>query len=35
VLDKALYEVGFELEARPDWLHIPLQGVLSHVGSAA
>jgi len=31
VLDKALDELGFEIEARPDWVHIPLKGILSHV----
>ena len=29
VLDKALDELGFEIEARPDWVHIPLKGILS------
>jgi maltose alpha-D-glucosyltransferase/alpha-amylase len=28
VFDKALYELHYELNNRPDWLHIPLQGVL-------
>ena len=29
VLEKALYEVAYELANRPDWLEIPLHGVLS------
>ncbi|HXH23660.1 MAG TPA: putative maltokinase, partial [Vicinamibacterales bacterium] len=28
VLDKALYELGYELNTRPDWVHIPLAGLL-------
>jgi maltose alpha-D-glucosyltransferase/alpha-amylase len=28
LLEKAIYEVGYELNNRPDWLDIPLQGVL-------
>ncbi|MGE0528747.1 MAG: putative maltokinase, partial [Bdellovibrionales bacterium] len=28
VLEKALYEVGYELRNRPDWVGIPLQGVV-------
>jgi maltose alpha-D-glucosyltransferase/alpha-amylase len=29
MVDKALYEVLYELNARPDWVRIPLMGVLS------
>ena len=28
VLDKACYELGYELNNRPDWLAIPIEGVL-------
>ena len=28
LLEKALYEVGYELGSRPDWVGIPLQGTL-------
>ena len=27
VVDKALYELGYELNNRPDWVHIPLAGL--------
>jgi maltose alpha-D-glucosyltransferase/alpha-amylase len=29
LLEKALYEVRYELENRPDWVGIPLLGILS------
>ena len=29
LLQKALYEVAYELNNRPDWIHIPLRGILS------
>jgi len=28
VVDKALYELGYELNNRPEWIHIPLAGML-------
>ncbi len=28
LLDKAFYEVGYELNNRPDWVKVPLQGIL-------
>lgn len=29
MLEKALYELLYELNNRPDWLHIPLAGILA------
>ena len=31
LLDKALYEVGYELNNRPDWVKVPIQGILQLV----
>jgi maltose alpha-D-glucosyltransferase/alpha-amylase len=28
LLEKAIYELGYELNNRPDWLRVPLQGIL-------
>ncbi len=28
LLEKALYEISYELNNRPDWVRIPLRGVL-------
>jgi maltose alpha-D-glucosyltransferase/alpha-amylase len=27
VLEKAIYELGYELNGRPDWVYIPLKGI--------
>jgi maltose alpha-D-glucosyltransferase/alpha-amylase len=35
VLEKAIYELGYELNNRPDWIRIPLQGILDLVGAQA
>lgn len=32
LLEKACYEVEYELNARPDWVHIPLRALLSLIG---
>jgi maltose alpha-D-glucosyltransferase/alpha-amylase len=33
LLEKALYEVNYELNNRPDWLRIPLRGVMHELAS--
>ncbi len=33
-LDKALYELLYELNNRPDWVRIPLQGIVALIGPA-
>jgi maltose alpha-D-glucosyltransferase/alpha-amylase len=35
LVEKALYELAYELEMRPDWVHIPLRGVLELVDTPA
>jgi maltose alpha-D-glucosyltransferase/alpha-amylase len=32
VLQKALYELGYELNSRPDWVRIPVRGILQMLG---
>jgi maltose alpha-D-glucosyltransferase/alpha-amylase len=33
MLEKAVYEVGYELNNRPDWLMIPLRGIMNILGT--
>ncbi len=33
LLDKAIYEVNYELNNRPDWVGLPLQGILQVLGT--
>lgn len=33
LLEKAVYELGYELNNRPEWVKIPLQGILELVGT--
>jgi len=32
MLDKCIYELGYELNNRPDWLGIPLRGLSDLLG---
>jgi maltose alpha-D-glucosyltransferase/alpha-amylase len=34
VLEKAIYEIGYELNNRPDWLKVPLEGILQLMKSS-
>jgi maltose alpha-D-glucosyltransferase / alpha-amylase len=34
LLEKALYELRYELNSRPDWVNVPLQGILDLVEAA-
>jgi maltose alpha-D-glucosyltransferase/alpha-amylase len=33
LLEKAIYEMGYELNNRPDWVRIPLQGIQQLLGT--
>jgi trehalose synthase-fused probable maltokinase len=35
LLDKACYELGYELNNRPDWVKLPLEGILQLLGEDA
>jgi trehalose synthase-fused probable maltokinase len=35
LLDKACYELGYELNNRPDWVKLPLEGILQLLGEHA
>ena len=32
LLDKAIYELAYELNNRPDWVNIPLKGLIDLTG---
>ena len=34
VLEKAIYELGYELNNRPDWVAIPLEGISKTLASS-
>jgi maltose alpha-D-glucosyltransferase/alpha-amylase len=34
LLDKAVYEIGYELNNRPDWVIIPIRGIKHILKSA-
>jgi maltose alpha-D-glucosyltransferase/alpha-amylase len=34
LLEKVVYEIGYELNNRPDWLQVPLQGILQMLNTA-
>jgi maltose alpha-D-glucosyltransferase/alpha-amylase len=29
MLEKAIYELGYELNNRPDWVSVPIEGILT------
>jgi maltose alpha-D-glucosyltransferase/alpha-amylase len=35
VLEKAIYELGYELNNRPDWIGVPIQGILEIIQPAS
>jgi maltose alpha-D-glucosyltransferase/alpha-amylase len=34
VLDKACYEIRYELDHRPDWMGIPIRGITALLGAS-
>jgi maltose alpha-D-glucosyltransferase/alpha-amylase len=35
ILDKAVYEIGYELNNRPDWVKVPFQGILQLIATGS
>ena len=35
LLEKAIYELSYELNSRPDWVRVPLQGIVQLIGKDA
>ena len=35
LLEKAVYELGYELNNRPEWIHIPVAGILRMLETTA
>jgi len=35
LLEKAVYELGYELNNRPDWVRIPVEGILEMLAGEA
>ena len=35
LLEKGIYEIGYELNNRPDWLGVPLQGILDLMAASS
>lgn len=35
IMEKAIYEIGYELNNRPDWVKVPLQGILQLMEATA
>jgi maltose alpha-D-glucosyltransferase/alpha-amylase len=33
LIEKAVYEIGYELNSRPEWVKVPLQGILQWLGN--
>ena len=32
LMEKAIYEIGYEMDNRPDWIAIPLEGIEQLLG---